>query len=63
VETVIAVRTAASLQEVITAQELLAQTFPDHTGATVDSAIAYRALYPEQADLMAITVDEASAMV
>ena len=64
-ETEIVVRTVASLHEVIAAQELLAHAFPDHpdAGRESDRAVAYRALYPAQADLMAIAVNDVGEMI
>lgn len=58
-ETEIVVRTVVSLQELVAAQALLAQTFPDHPGVAPESdrAVAYRTRYPDLADLMAIAVN------
>jgi GNAT superfamily N-acetyltransferase len=62
--TKIEVRTVASVQELIAAQALLARTFPDHPAALDgDRAVAYRARFPDQADLMAIAVDSGADVV
>ena len=63
--TEIVVRTVTSLNEVIAAQELLAHTFPDRpdAGRESDRTVAYRALYPAQADLMAIAVNDAREVI
>ncbi len=61
----VAVRTVQSSHEMLAAQELLAHMFPHHPGAALDSdrAVRYRALYPDQADMMAVAVTEAGEAV